>query len=300
MPAVKKMPVALEWSRPSVPAPHRVSDVIGLLGNRASLQTGRTWQEAGLQGIFNKIADALPRIGDVCSSAKKIMPNADLKPGLAALRCAEARRRLIESEIVSLMNELSAVVSDAWKSVDGLESRILEISAAPDASGNDLVSRKIEAGSLFPVLLKRLNGDAGKLVAFMKTALDQGRFDVLAELEKSLKLCGFDQFDFSAVRREWAIASYPELVQIVADSNAMAVFCHDRLGDVIGALRLLSYQTLRYALIDLESLPRPEFEALESLTTLNPANDVFEKESARFHAQVKAAQVSERSVAFNK
>lgn len=289
------------WKRPEAPeASHNVSKLVPVLGNNATLSTGKYWQEHAMQGFFDKIEGELPGLMAAISAAKAVSPNPDLKIEVAALRCVSDRRKILEPAIVGFMGTCGAEVLKQFAGVDAFERQILALSEPEEKSGGlDLGTRKTLACGRGMLALERSGGSAQKVRESLLLALDLGDWDVVESLERNLPYIGFKDFEPATVRREWAVTEFPDLERVAKDRQSLAEFAYEVCGKLAGYARLAGYQALKHGLIGLESIPKGDFDRIEAMADFQP-HPAFADCSKRIMGLLQKEQHAEKIVSFNK
>lgn len=235
------------YQRPAVPARHAVSKIIIPGREHKRLTTGKRWQEAAHQDSMKDLAKCLEAFANAHRMAAAVVDNPDLRPEVAKRRTAEKRLEIIAPVLDVLERTAAAAVDRAFGKITALESEIMGVSA-PAALGTDIDRLRRT------VLDCELRGELRRMMTEGKGPND-GKKAALALLDEFTKKQDWDSFaaiehakpaivaaDFKGMRRSWAIETFPELRQLLADRVSEAQFAVSFAGSAAGAARVSAHQ----------------------------------------------------------
>lgn len=235
------------YQRPGVPARHAVSKILIPGREHKRLITGKRWQEAAHQDSMKDLSKCLEAFANAHRMAAAVTDNPDLRPEVAKRRTAEKRLEILAPSLDALERTAAAVVDRAFGKVTALESEIMAVSApVPPGTDIDRLRRTM--------LDIELRGELRRMMAEGKGPND-GKKAVLALLDEFKTRQDWDSFaaienarpaivlaDFPKMRREWAIETFPELRQLLADRVSEAEYAVSFAGSAAGACRVATHQ----------------------------------------------------------
>ena len=258
---------------PAVPAPHRISEVIGYLGKFASLNTGSHWSEANFQDFFDAVANRCPDALSVLKAARDMRPDKDLKPSVAAIRLAEKRRAILEPVLSKIVNLCGEELQRACETAEAFDSIVLEFSAAKPAEDLESITRKLDLQAVMPLVTEGAT-DSRKMTDLAEKLLNAGRFDILAEIENIAPVL-LSGFDFAGLRKAWAYGRYPDLKGLADVRDLQAEKAHHFCGKIAGFCRLAMFQAVKEG-IQAGEIGAEATKAVEALAELG-VHGAFER-----------------------
>lgn len=191
------------------------------------------------EDCFRHAQDGMERVVAAVAKASKIEPDARFRKEEAARFVGVERGKLLHPEIDNVARVVAMAVSEKAKSLEGFRSRVLELSAPKTPSGADetmvatLTAREIRD------IARGIHEKQGAkgVDAFIREALDAGRFDVVAAIETAFPVLLAPDALRSA-RMSWARERYPEIAG-VEEALQMQVFGVYKSGsEILGLCRV--------------------------------------------------------------
>lgn len=235
------------YQRPGVPARHAVSKIIIPGREHKRLTTGKRWQEAAHQDSMKDLAKCLEAFANAHRMAADVVDNPDLRPEVAKRRTAEKRLEILSPALDALERTAAAAVDRAFGKITALESEIMGVSA-PANLGTDIDRLRRTMldcelrGELRRTMTKGKGPNDGKkaVLALLDEFKTRQDWDSFAAIENARP--AIVSADFAKIRREWAIETFPELRQLLADRVSEAEFAVSFAGAAAGAARVSAHQ----------------------------------------------------------
>ena len=237
------------YQRPGVPSRHAVSKIAIPGREHKRLITGKRWQENAHQDTMKNISKCLEAFANAYRVAAAVVDNPDLRPEVAKRRTAEKRLEILSPALDAIERTAAAAVDRAFGKITALETEIMGVSA-PAALGTDIDRLRRT------MLDVELRGELRRMMNDGKGPTD-GKKAVLALLDEFKGRQDWDSFaaienarpaivsaDFAKIRREWAIETFPELRQLLADRVSEAEYAVSFAGSAAGACRVSAHQVV--------------------------------------------------------